>query len=150
MDNIFCIECGFELPSVAKFCKKCGVQIEASEFFPKKKIVQAEDVARHQYYGRESTVKPEIKEDKQPTTEVSKDVKGNKTRNAPLEDIYISTDTDLTESEFSAYMGDVECIMMSEFELGPGAFSLSDLPPFLREYKRPETDNDMKKDDKKI
>ena len=47
-------------------------------------------------------------------------------------------------------MGDVECIMMSEFELGPGAFSLSDLPPFLREYKRPETDNDMKKDDKKI
>jgi hypothetical protein len=31
MDNIFCIECGFELPSTAKFCKKCGVQIEASE-----------------------------------------------------------------------------------------------------------------------
>ena len=31
MANIFCIECGFELPSTAKFCKKCGVQIEASE-----------------------------------------------------------------------------------------------------------------------
>ena len=30
-NNIFCIECGFELPSTAKFCKKCGVQIEASE-----------------------------------------------------------------------------------------------------------------------
>ena len=58
MDNIFCIECGFELPSTAKFCKKCGVQIEASESPPKKKIVQAEDVARHQYYGRESIVKP--------------------------------------------------------------------------------------------
>ena len=27
MDNIFCIDCGFELPSTAKFCKKCGVQI---------------------------------------------------------------------------------------------------------------------------
>ena len=31
MDNIFCIECGFELPSTAKFCKKCGVQIDAVE-----------------------------------------------------------------------------------------------------------------------
>jgi len=31
MENIFCIECGFELPSTAKFCKKCGVQIESVE-----------------------------------------------------------------------------------------------------------------------
>jgi len=29
MDNIFCIECGFELPSTVKFCKKCGVQIDS-------------------------------------------------------------------------------------------------------------------------
>jgi len=27
MDNIFCIECGFELPSTAKFCLKCGGKI---------------------------------------------------------------------------------------------------------------------------
>jgi len=27
MDNIFCIDCGFELPSTAKFCKKCGEKI---------------------------------------------------------------------------------------------------------------------------
>ena len=27
MDNIFCIECGFELPSTAKFCLKCGDKI---------------------------------------------------------------------------------------------------------------------------
>ena len=64
MDNIFCIECGFELPGAVKFCKKCGIQIELSESIPdskpkietqtiKKKIVQAEDVARHQYYGRQ-------------------------------------------------------------------------------------------------
>ena len=31
MNNIFCIECGFELPATAKFCKKCGVQIESVE-----------------------------------------------------------------------------------------------------------------------
>ena len=122
MDNIFCIECGFELPSTAKFCKKCGVQIEASESFPKKKIVQAEDVARHQYYGMESKVKPEIKEDKQPITEVSKDVKGNKTWNAPLEDIDINTDTDSTVFNYSYYKEeDYECRMFAydPYELGP-------------------------------
>ena len=27
MDNIFCIECGFELPSTAKFCLSCGEKI---------------------------------------------------------------------------------------------------------------------------
>ena len=27
MDNIFCIECGFELPSTAKFCLRCGDKI---------------------------------------------------------------------------------------------------------------------------
>ena len=27
MDNIFCIECGFELPGAAKFCLKCGGKI---------------------------------------------------------------------------------------------------------------------------
>ena len=27
MDNIFCIECGFELPANAKFCLKCGEKI---------------------------------------------------------------------------------------------------------------------------
>ena len=27
MDNIFCIDCGFELPSTAKFCLKCGEKI---------------------------------------------------------------------------------------------------------------------------
>lgn len=31
MENIFCIECGFELPATAKFCKKCGIQIESAE-----------------------------------------------------------------------------------------------------------------------
>jgi predicted amidophosphoribosyltransferase len=50
MDNIFCIECGFELPSTAKFCLRCGGKIPEIETQPiKKKIVQAEDVARHQY-----------------------------------------------------------------------------------------------------
>ena len=39
MDNIFCIECGFELPGAAKFCKKCGVQIEASESLSESKPI---------------------------------------------------------------------------------------------------------------
>ena len=151
MDNIFCIECGFELPGAAKFCKKCGVQIEASESFPKKNIVQAEDVARHQYYGMESKIKPEIKEDKQPITEVSKDVKGNKTWNAPLEDIDINTDTDSTVFNYDqiapyTYDDNVCTIWGDPYEPGPEP----PLPSFLQKYKRPETDNDMKKDDKKI
>ena len=27
MNNIFCIECGFELPGAAKFCLRCGDKI---------------------------------------------------------------------------------------------------------------------------
>ena len=30
-NNIFCIDCGFELPANAKFCKKCGIEIDISE-----------------------------------------------------------------------------------------------------------------------
>ena len=67
-NNIFCIECGFELPSTAKFCKKCGVQIEAGE--------------------SPSESDTEIKEDKpsvtEPVTEASSS-KANKTSNVILE-----------------------------------------------------------------
>ena len=49
MNNIFCIECGFELPSTAKFCKKCGVQIESVK--------------------SDSDSESEIKQDKQPSTQ---------------------------------------------------------------------------------
>ena len=68
MDNIFCIECGFELPSTAKFCKKCGVQIGAIE--------------------SQTKVAPEIKEDKpyvtEPVTEAFSP-KANKKSNVILE-----------------------------------------------------------------
>ena len=49
VNNIFCIECGFELPSTAKFCKKCGVQIESVK--------------------SDSESESEIKQDKQPSTQ---------------------------------------------------------------------------------
>jgi len=49
VNNIFCIECGFELPSTAKFCKKCGVEIDAVE--------------------APAEVEPKIKQDKQPSTQ---------------------------------------------------------------------------------
>ena len=67
-DNIFCIECGFELPATAKFCKKCGVQIEASESSSKSDTKIKED-------------KPSVTE---PVTEASSS-KANKTSNVILE-----------------------------------------------------------------
>ena len=63
MDNIFCIECGFELPSNAKFCKKCGVQIEASES-PAEVVTE---ITKEETIKSES--EPEIKQDKQPSTQ---------------------------------------------------------------------------------
>jgi len=31
MDNIFCIECGFELRVTAKFCRVCGAKLSVSK-----------------------------------------------------------------------------------------------------------------------
>ena len=57
----FCDKCGNEVKSNVKFCDDCWNTL--NDFKSKndkrvKKIVQAEDVARHQYYGRQTIKKP--------------------------------------------------------------------------------------------
>ena len=79
MDNIFCIDCGFELPSTAKFCLKCGEKIPeivindskiTKDLTPaEEKIVQSEDVSTHQDNEKKITVKPEVIKTKPKTIE---------------------------------------------------------------------------------
>jgi len=43
MNNIFCIECEFELPSDANFCEKCGVSQEEDEYEDEEDEYEDED-----------------------------------------------------------------------------------------------------------
>ena len=53
----FCDKCGNKIKDNVKFCDDCWKFLNdpesRNEKLIKKKIVQAEDVARHQYYGRQ-------------------------------------------------------------------------------------------------
>ncbi|MQG06265.1 MAG: hypothetical protein FI681_00445 [SAR202 cluster bacterium] len=53
----FCDKCGDKIKDNVKFCNDCWKFLNDPEYrnekLVKKKIVQAEDVARHQYYGRQ-------------------------------------------------------------------------------------------------
>ena len=60
----FCNKCGNEIKDTAKFCDDCWNTLNDTKSRNDKrvkKIVQAEDVARHQYYGRQTTKKPKDK-----------------------------------------------------------------------------------------
>jgi len=57
----FCNKCGNEIKDTAKFCDDCWNTLNDTKSRNDKrvkKIVQAEDVARHQYYGRQTIKKP--------------------------------------------------------------------------------------------
>ena len=53
----FCDKCGDKIKDNVKFCVDCWKFLNdpeaRNEKLIKKKIVQAEDIARHQYYGRQ-------------------------------------------------------------------------------------------------
>ena len=53
----FCDKCGDKVKYNVKFCDDCWKFLNdpeaRNEKLIKKKIVQAEDIARHQYYGRQ-------------------------------------------------------------------------------------------------
>ena len=53
----FCDKCGDKIKDNVKFSDDCWIFLNdpayRNEKLVKKKIVQAEDVARHQYYGRQ-------------------------------------------------------------------------------------------------
>ena len=56
-----CDKCGNEVKVNVKFCDDCWNALNDTESKNNKrvkKIVQAEDVARHQYYGRQTLKKP--------------------------------------------------------------------------------------------
>ena len=60
----FCDKCGDKVKDNVKFCDDCWKSLNDSESKngkSVKKIVQAEDIARHQYYGRQTTQKPKDK-----------------------------------------------------------------------------------------
>ena len=57
----FCDKCGNEVKANVKFCDDCWNALNDTKSRNDKrikKIVQAEDVARHQYYGRQTLKKP--------------------------------------------------------------------------------------------
>ncbi|MBU93940.1 MAG: hypothetical protein CL723_05050 [Chloroflexi bacterium] len=57
----FCDKCGNEVKANVRFCDNCWNTLNDTKSKNDKrvkKIVQAEDVARHQYYGRQSIKKP--------------------------------------------------------------------------------------------
>ncbi len=60
MTNL-CNKCGQEIKDTVKFCDNCWESINDPKSRNNKgikKIVQAEDIARHQYYGRQTIKKP--------------------------------------------------------------------------------------------
>jgi len=57
----FCDKCGAKVKDIVKFCDDCWKSLNDSKSRNDKsvkKIAQAEDVARHQYYGRQTIKKP--------------------------------------------------------------------------------------------
>ena len=54
----FCDKCGDKVKDNVKFCDDCWKSLndpESKNDKSVKKIVQDEDIARHQYYGRQTT-----------------------------------------------------------------------------------------------